>query len=45
MSVEQMRNHILMAYSGDNWKKKVNKMPDVQVIAIYHKIIKKEEKA
>ena len=39
MSVEQMRNVILDAYSGDSWKLRVSKMSDEQVIAVYYKLL------
>lgn len=36
MTVEQMRNQISEIYSGFTWKDRVEKMPDDQVIAIWH---------
>lgn len=36
MSVEQMRNEIKKPY-GPKWHKRVDKMPDKQVIAIYYR--------
>ena len=35
MTVDQMREEIIKAYSGPNWRLKVMGMPDRQVIAIY----------
>lgn len=35
MTVERMREALLVAYSGDKWKRKVWSMPDNQVIAVY----------
>lgn len=40
MSVEQMRESILKAYSTDSWKAKVKKMEESQVIAIYYKFLR-----
>lgn len=38
MTVEGMREALLVAYSGDKWKRKVWSMPDNQVIAVYKSI-------
>lgn len=38
MTVDQMRIRLFSAYSGDKWKKKIEKMPDNQVIAIYKRL-------
>lgn len=35
MSVDQMREAILEVYPNSTWRRKVDKMPDEQVIAIY----------
>lgn len=37
-----MRTKVRAAYSGDKWKHKVDNMPDYQIMAIYFKLIKKE---
>lgn len=37
MKVETMRREICKAYPNDIWHKRVKKMPDNQIIAIYHK--------
>jgi hypothetical protein len=39
MSVEQMRISVEKAYPGEKWKKKVARMSDAQVIAIYYKFL------
>ncbi len=40
MSVEQMRCAVAAAYkSSDSWQKRVAKMSDGQIIAIYHKFL------
>lgn len=39
MSVEQMRSEIAKAYQGDDWAKKVKKMTDAQVIAVYYRLL------
>lgn len=36
MSVEQMREAILKTYRGDQWKWRVKKMSDNQVLAVYN---------
>jgi hypothetical protein len=40
--ISDMRREILKTYPGDNWRRKVDKMPDSQVIAIYHSIMNKK---
>ena len=37
MYVEQMRKEIASVYKGKDWSKKVDNMPDNQVIAMYYK--------
>ena len=37
MSIEQMRSRISKVYDSFRWRNRVTKMPDNQVIAIYHK--------
>ena len=39
MTVEYMRDAIAGVYSGNKWKKKVAKMDDNQVIAVYHSFL------
>ena len=39
MTVDQMRAAIIDAYPGGKWRKKVEKMHDDQVIAVYHKFL------
>lgn len=42
MTVSQMRNAIIKVYTGSKtWKKRVEKMHDEQVIAIYYDFEKK----
>lgn len=38
MSIEQMREAISDAYSSDGWKRKVSRMPEDQVMAVYFKL-------
>ena len=40
MSVQQMRNLVYNAYPGSKWKSRVNHMPDDQIIAMYHSLVK-----
>ena len=35
-----MRYYVKEAYSGKAWKKKVSKMPDNQILAIYQRMVK-----
>lgn len=35
-----MRDKIKRAYPSDNWEKKVDKMSDSQIIALYYSLIK-----
>ena len=37
MTVEQMRAAIKKSYDTESWKKKVSKMSEAQIIAVYHK--------
>lgn len=39
MTVDQMRAAITDVYPGRKWQKKVEKMHDDQVIAVYHKFL------
>lgn len=40
MHVNNMRELVTDVYKGEGWKKKVDKMSDEQVIAIYYKFLK-----
>ena len=42
MSVEQMRDAIAGVYSGDDWKRRVSRMPEDQVMAIYFRFQAKD---
>jgi hypothetical protein len=39
LSIEQMRKDISNVYSGEMWKKKVARMPEDQVFAIYNRFL------
>ena len=39
MSIEMMRYYVKRAYPGKAWEKKVSKMPDSQVSAIYQRLL------
>lgn len=39
MTVESMRAKISEVYDGDRWHRRVQLMPDNQVIAIYHTML------
>lgn len=39
MSIEYMRHKVAEAYNGDSWKKRVSRMPDTQVEAIYDRLL------
>ena len=41
--INKMRNNLYSSYPGDLWKRKVNAMPDDQVIAIWHRMNTKGE--
>ena len=41
MTVSGMREHVSRAYDADKWRKRVQDMPDRQVIAIYRTMIKR----
>ena len=43
--IENKRQFLLGLYPGPNWKKRVTKMPDAQVIAIYLREVNKPKKA
>lgn len=38
MSPEQMRQQVLSAYEGDNWRKKVQNMTDAQLYAVWMRL-------
>lgn len=40
MTVEQMRAKIAKVYKSMSWATKVNMMSDIQVIAVYHRLLK-----
>ena len=40
MEVYIMRDWVKSAYPGPNWKAKVDKMPDAQILALYKSLIK-----
>lgn len=44
MNVANMRTYVSNAYEGDEWKTKVSKMSDGQVIAIYHSLLGRKKK-
>lgn len=43
--VERERQYVASLYPGPRWKKKVLRMPDAQVLAIYFREKKKEAEA
>lgn len=38
MNTVQMRRALLEEYPSESWKRKVDKMPDAQVFAVYNRI-------
>lgn len=40
METDKMRVLIKSAYFGPRWRKKVDKMTDAQIIAIYYSLVK-----
>lgn len=40
LQISQMREKIREVYSGDGWVKRVQNMPNDQVIALYYKFLK-----
>lgn len=38
MTVDEMREKVKKAYKGDRWKRKVQYMPDDQIIAIFYRL-------
>ena len=44
MGISEMRKFIISRYpDSESWKTKVSKMPDNQVVAIYHNMIKRKQ--
>lgn len=39
MDIHSMRYALSQAYAGPGWKKKVEAMPDDQVVAIYYRVV------
>ena len=37
MTIEMMRKYVIDVYPGKAWEKKVKKMPESQVLAIYNR--------
>lgn len=44
MTVEDMRWELMQEYPGDGWKRKVQRMPDYQVVGIFKSIRQRKEK-
>lgn len=44
LSINDMREVVESAYTNSSWARKVRDMPDVQVIAIYHRLVEKARK-
>ena len=42
MKVEQMRSEIAKIYESVKWRNRVKKMPDNQVIAVYHSFLRND---
>ena len=40
MSIETMKGWVISAYPYPQWKEKVRRMPDDQIIAIYYKLLR-----
>ena len=45
MTINQMKGEVLRAYPGEKWYKKVEKMPDMQIMAIYESLKRRKNKA
>lgn len=39
LAISQMREKIAEVYSSDQWKQRVKRMPNDQVIAIYYRML------
>lgn len=37
--IEMMRRKVMDAYPGERWRKKVDKMPDKQILAVYNQLL------
>ena len=42
MKIESMRSEIGKVYPGTGWAKKVKRMPDAQVLAVYYSFLKND---
>ena len=40
MQISYMKEALYLAYPGEGWKKKVDKMPDNQIRAVYYRFLK-----
>lgn len=40
MNINVMRSEVESAYTGSEWRRRVRKMKDNQVVAIYHNLLK-----
>ena len=40
----EMKNYVKNAYPGENWKKKVDKMPKTQIYCVYESIKRREKR-
>ena len=45
LTINQMKGEVLRAYPGEKWYKKVEKMPDMQIMAIYESLKRRKNKA
>lgn len=45
LTINQMKGEVLRAYPGEKWHKKVEKMPDMQIMAIYENLRRRKNKA
>lgn len=45
LTINQMKGEVLRAYPGEKWYKKVQKMPDMQIMAIYESLKRRKNKA
>lgn len=43
MSIQQMRSAIAKVYPGEKWQKKVAKMKDPQVLAVYNRMLEAKQ--
>lgn len=42
MNIHEMRNFISKAYPGQEWKNRVKKMGEAQIIAVYYNLVNRE---